>query len=713
MSKATEYIRHLEKRNNRLLEENSSMQARITAFEKLFMAGAITGIANPLQQPPTPMQYAQDAPAFMNTPMATSRGPDPQGMIAVPDDMKRILSMQQSNAGRPYPVPQVQQFGQNAAAIRRQQLQQQPPQSQQSRWNPYFGKLMVGSLAGLMFVEALMENEKSTETPEGRGLFALPANMITYLFQSAHLSVGGHHVSFTATLMQVKLLASVALLVWVFAIPLIQPFLHKSEKQGKQATPVVQAVPSLASPIHVRRQAWLTAIQTVWVPKHSFFLEAAALMYKSIVYMLINGFGKKQEAARIKAWTIALDAQLAGGDVEINSRRLILTLIASGTLPETPSRLMLKALHTRVLFWQLSGPARLANNILAAKWARSYWNRARQLYCINKSLPEETSPEEALPDHLAALLEEDCDEVLNDIIIQRAHNLAWNRPTAHNVTDTIDGMNIVVEDPAVRSPMDAVAAWYSSKILHDALTFSLAASQDAGDAAKEALNNDIPEEISLAIKLAPIGSNAQIRALVARTVLISEKRGVNIATALHAMDPSVSSSRPSGSNTGKSVTLVDAPTMTSLPLRDDDAQMALRCAMAMAHLQRFAEPSADTFSVIRSILPLCEAQINEPGLAGHGGMSLLGYTAAFHLMEQLEKHAAGRDACAGTLERLAGALRIWVGSAAGEKAGLEGKLRQRMIDRCLGVTKSIMGMETNDPGYVSMEDDCDEDGDGC
>ena len=135
--------------------------------------------------------------------------------------------------------------------------------------------------------------------------------------------------------------------------------------------------------------------------------------------------------------------------------------------------------------------------------------------------------------------------------------------------------------------------------------------------------------------------------------------------------------------------------------------------MAMAHLQRFAEPSADTFSVIRSILPLCEAQINEPGLAGHGGMSLLGYTAAFHLMEQLEKHAAGRDACAGTLERLAGALRIWVGSAAGEKAGLEGKLRQRMIDRCLGVTKSIMGMETNDPGYVSMEDDCDEDGDGC
>ncbi len=48
LSKATEYIRHLEKRNNRLAEENRNMQSRIAAFEKLFMAGAIGGIPSPL-----------------------------------------------------------------------------------------------------------------------------------------------------------------------------------------------------------------------------------------------------------------------------------------------------------------------------------------------------------------------------------------------------------------------------------------------------------------------------------------------------------------------------------------------------------------------------------------------------------------------------------------------------------------------------------------
>ncbi|PON19977.1 hypothetical protein TGAM01_v211154 [Trichoderma gamsii] len=59
LSKATEYIRDLEKRNNRLLDENGAMHQRIAAFEKLFMAGAMNGSIPSMQQH-TSMQYPQD-----------------------------------------------------------------------------------------------------------------------------------------------------------------------------------------------------------------------------------------------------------------------------------------------------------------------------------------------------------------------------------------------------------------------------------------------------------------------------------------------------------------------------------------------------------------------------------------------------------------------------------------------------------------------------
>ncbi|GAB1315900.1 Clr6 histone deacetylase associated PHD protein-2 Cph2 [Madurella fahalii] len=705
LSKATEYIRHLEKRNNRLIEENNSMQARIAAFEKLFMAGAITGqLPNPLQQPPTPIQYPQD-PAFMNTPMAAPRGPDPPGMIPIPDDMKRILTSQQMNAGRPYPVP-AQHFGQNPAMLRQQQIQQQQQQqqAQASRWNPYFGKLMVGSLAGLMLVEALVENEQGTETTEGRGLFGLPVHLLAAFVRSTHFSIGGYHISAIGMIAKLRLLSLVGFFLWAACSSFIDTPIFQSSKHPKHKAAVVQAVPSLASPIHVRRQAWLTAIQTVWVPRHNFFLEAAALLLKTAKYTLRNvvgphsylaltGLSEEEEAARVKAWSIALDAQLAGGDMEINKSRLTLTLIASGTLPDTPLRLMMKALHIRVLLWQLNG-ASWATNLIAAKLARSRWDEARQLNHILNSLQGEQTSDEALPEHLAVLLEQDCDEVLNDGIIQRAHNLAWNQHTTYNLIDKVDGMDPVVEDAAVRSPMDAVAAWYSSITLHRVLVDSFSNHRDDSMAAA------IADDIALAVKVAPIGSNAQVRALVARAVLVDGKRGANIVAAMQALGPSLNPDKHPQYSRGVPP-LIDSPMSSIAP--DPDAQMALRCAMGIAQLQKFAYLPHPAVMVIDSILP-SRADIED--------MSLLGYAAAFCLMERLYRHAVGRETCSRSLERLAGSLRIWIGSSAGDKAGVDEMMRRGMIERCLAVTKSVVGMEA-DPGYVSM-DECEvgEDGEG-
>ncbi|TDZ25465.1 Sterol regulatory element-binding protein 1 [Colletotrichum orbiculare MAFF 240422] len=692
LSKATEYIRHLEKRNNRLLDENNVMQARINAFEKLFMAGAMNGAMSPLQQPPTPMQYPQDQ--YINTPIGTPRG-EAQGMIPVPEDMKRIISAQMA-AGQPYPVPQQPYRG--SQMMRHQQIQQQQQQmQQQGRWgqsSQYLGKLMVGSLAGLLLVEAVRENEQSSETTDGRGLFALPIQLLSYLSSTSHMHIGGYYVSPAQIVSYLKFLLFIGTFLWVFVPSLFMPS-DKRPKKAQQLRESLQAAGSVASPIHVRRQAWLTAIQTVWVPQHNFFLEAAALLLKTMKlsvrnaigvhgYQMLTGLTEEQEAARVKAWSIALDAQLAGGDVEINKSRLTLTLLASGTLPDTPSRLMLKALHVRVLLWDLGSKG--LYNIVAKRLARSLWNDARNLNRVLAQLRRNSEQvDDDLPEHLAALLEQECDEALNNNVIQRAYNLAWNLATTDGVTEHDDGMDAVVDDQAVRSPLDAVAAWWSSQTIQRALVTSLEADKDDGDAPRV-----VSTCLASALKTAPIGSVVQARALVARAVLVDDKRGANIAAALKNVQPT---------SEQKSFSQI-AAFIDSCPVQSPDVQMALKCAMAIAHLQRAKSTGVPPQEGLRLV-----EKIARPSATAN--MSLLGCTALFKLMEELYAHRSSTDSFGTPLERLAGSLRIWIGSAPGEKCGLEQDVRHKMVDRCLSITKSVVGMEA-DTGYGSMSE-CEED----
>ncbi|KAJ4327035.1 Clr6 histone deacetylase associated PHD protein-2 Cph2 [Fusarium piperis] len=694
LSKATEYIRHLEKRNTRLLDENGAMQARIAAFEKLFMAGAMNGAISPLQQPPTPIQYAQDAQQFVGSPMSATQegGAPPAGMIQVPDDMKRIISAQMA-AGQPYPVPQQPYRGGNPALIRQQQIQQQQ-QMQQNRWSnagPYFGKLMVGSLAGLMILEAVREDEVSNEKPEGRGLFALPLHFLRTVASGLDINVMGYHIH---TSLRIILLLGTFL--WVFLPSL---FAKAQQRPKKPQVGVLQAAPSLASPIHVRRQAWLTAIQTVWVPRHNFFLEAAALILKTLKlslrnaigvhgYQMLTGLTEEQETARVKAWSIALDSQLAGGDVEINKSRLILTLLASGTLPDSPMRLMLKALHIRLLLWDPS-QSRLhlgASNAIAAKLARSKWNEARQLSRLLIQLHRGSSEQHDndLPEHLAALVEQECDDVLNEDIIQRAHNLAFNTETTYNITAPMDGMDSVVDDTAIGSPLDAVAAWWSTQTLHRVMLATM-------EKDEEALLTKT-DDIELAINTAPIGSTAQARAIVARAVLIDKARGANIAAALQSMG-----NEKVDALLSTSICIIDSSFQASTP----DLRLALRCAMAIAHLRRVECTPGTTHQGLRII-----ESIMTRGNASQ--MSLLGCTAALQLMEELFEHKVAAETFQSSLERLSGGLRLWMGGAPGEKCGVTSDVREKVVDRCLTITKSVVGMDS-DTGYGSL-DECEDDG---
>lgn len=660
------------------------MQARIAAFEKLFMAGAMNGSLNTM--PPQSMQFStQDAQQFLSSPTGTPQDgtASPRGIIQVPDDMKRIISAQMA-VGQPFPVPQQPYRGATPAIVRQQQLQQQ--QLQQGRWTntaPYFGKLMVGSLAGLMILEALREDEVSSDKPEGRGLFALPVHLLGQLVSGLDFHFMGYHVQTS-----LKLVLLLGTFLWIFVPSL---FATPSPKDKKRETGPLQPAPSLASSIHVRRQAWLTAVQTVWVPRHNFFLEAAALILKTMKlslrnavgvhgYQVLTGLTEDQETARVKAWSIALDSQLAGGDVEINKSRLILTLLASGTLPDNPTRMMQKALHIRVLLWNLHESLHLGFvNILAARLAKSRWNEARRLNRILIQLRQEGAPhEDELPDHLALLVEQECDEVLNGEIVQRAHNLAFNMHTTHDVDVATDGMNAVVTDISIGSPIDAIAAWWSTQTLHNVLAATLSKNE-------EALKHKA-ENLEMAIRTAPSASVAHARAVVARAVLIDKNRGAHIAAALETIgfNRNQSEEKKSGNPFG--------PKWHGDTI---DLRLALRCAMAIAHLRRYANTAGTPHEGLRLIYTIA--------VPPDSSMTLLGCTSTVEVMEQLFQHKPAAETFEPCLERLAGSLRLWMGGPLGEKCGVDTAVQHKVVDRCLAITKSLVGMEL-DTGYGSLSE---------
>ncbi|TQS36359.1 hypothetical protein Golomagni_03195 [Golovinomyces magnicellulatus] len=671
LSKATEYIGHLEKRNKCLQQENLDHRAQLAAYEALFQSNFINFKAT--QNIHNPFQTSSD----YSSPVIT---PDARNTALIQESKERQI-LNRSNPQTIYPnAPQ----GVYSEAQKRQ--------FRSDGWNghPYTGKLMMGTMAGLMIMEGINEAEQISESPNGRGLFALPTNVLeffNFLIKFPHdINVLGCHASTRQILWYLKFLLIFSSVIYIF-LPEFS-FSRSKSNRGKLQTCLLTAAPSLASPIQVRREAWLTAIQNVWVPRHNFLFEAAALCLKIAklstrnllgwqTYTTLTGITEQQEIARIKGWSIALDAQLAGGDIEVNASRLTLTLLASETLPDTPARLMLAALHIRILLWEVGSKDSYINHLiqrLASKLARWKWKKAMVLQELNAYQKSEI---DSLPNYLIALLQQNSDEVLNDSICQRAYNLARNLPTTNNTCIETDYMDAIVDDFAIRSPLDAVAAWYSSFLLQKAFFNSLEIKDDNSLGQKMIAN-----DVDLAIRTAPIGSGPHIRALVARSILVKEKREASIAEAMEALRPLnkhfVQNSPPNIFNTYWS------------KARMPEVEFCLRCAMAIVHIERCPMP----------IFPREAVQMIK-GIFSQN-KSLLGFIASFKLMEKINSHEKMALLCINSLERLAGSLRIWIGGKDGEKIGLPMKVKKEKIERCLSITKRIVVMQ--DSGYASMSD---------
>ncbi|KAF2005597.1 hypothetical protein P154DRAFT_518355 [Amniculicola lignicola CBS 123094] len=679
LSKATEYIRHLEKRNKRLCDEVTTLKTRLENYEKMAISGPMA-MHNAIGTPDG--SRFQEDPFAAPSHMSTSVSGPPQGMIPVPESMANL------HRGLP-PQPHYAPAYPYSSAAQRSGLPGPPIINNRQRGG-LGAKFMIGSLAGLMILEGFAQREQTKEPSGDRGLFAIPFNLLAVL--APRVSLGGA----AAQVPLVKLLLVLGAVFYIVA-PLLD---FRSRPKKKPAHFVALApTPSLASPVEVRRKAWLTAIQTVWVPQHNFILELAALGLKMLKlstrsligwdgYAALTGITKEQEAGRVKAWSIALDAQLTGGDAEISKSRLVLSLMASGTLPDTPARLMLKALHIRVLLWELSnapGTSWGLIDLLSAKLARRYWNAARteQRIAMNNA-SKANSDMEGLPDHLAALLERSCDEVLVPSIIQRAYNLAWNRPSAEN-TVSDESMDRVVEDFAICSPLDALAAWWSSYMLKDTLTGYLASKQSTPKKSTVSV-------LDLVAHTAPPTSQAHLRVIIAQAIIVDEGRAANIAAAYQAL-PLLPNASQSPSR---------APLMNlvgEVPIAAD-----IRKALTLAKCLHLAG-STNIEARLRAVYVVNNTFLPE------ATTTLLSFVASYKVLTEFIQDSMLQKRTSQGLERIASSLRLWVGHEVGRRSGLSNKARGRIIGQCLDASKTLVGLakpELIDDGYVSQSERGDE-----
>jgi hypothetical protein len=672
LTKAVEYIRHLEIRNKKLDDENVALKERLHTLDKVLLSGGNSSAEraaaftseNVLEEPASPSSHENASDKPTQTPR-----PSPQGLIPVPESWRKLRAQQpQEHYGHIYE-------GQRSGR----------------KWP---AKLMLGSIAGLMIMEGFSESDHGSESKE-KGLFGIPLEFLDgYWFLRSprlYLAAFAQYCKAGGVLPLLKGFTALTILAFfVFAYLFnSKPPMPKEEDEPVKA----QRAPSLASPIEVRRQAWLTSMQILKLPHHSFFPEWLAvtsewlrytfrLLFGDSAYSWITGRSTDDELARVKAWDIAMDAQLAGGDPEISRSRLVLSMFGAGTLPRTPARLMLKSLHCRVLLRNTGGwdcfATRWADKI-AAFLANYQWVIARRVHAaLAPNHPD------ALPRHLAMLLARDCQEIMSDAIIQRSFNLMYGRPTSQHVDFNDSLMNVVVEDHAVRSPLDAVAAWWSSQELRKALLHSL----DSSFTSQESFQ----QHLRASIDSAPPSSAAHTRALAVHAAFLKNRRSEykqRIVATLPAATTRNASQIPR---------FIDSSTPESAV---PEISRILHCVSVMELLDSpcnapgYCEDKEDAMNLF-TFMPIDDTQ----------EMSLLSFAPAYHVLQEVtcdRGNFASPKAYEGVLRK----LNVWADSEAADSAPLPEMVLATLNDLCIGMKDMKQKRRTsnmsNDTGYCSME----------
>lgn len=550
-------------------------------------------------------------------------------------------------------------------------------------------KVMVGGLAGMLATQGFNTPEQSNDMPSGRGLFALPADLLAYItrsFHSHHLSLltNSEHMEAGLSVLRGVLLVSAVVYIflpWIFDALAPKPPPPKVTEVREAQT---EAPPSsLANIQEVRRDAFLTATQTIWVPSRS--LELCAAVLRQVLNLALHSWNMDvifsrhrgvtdEDAAEgsARAWDTVVDAQLTGGDDNATFGRTLLTFLGAGSLPETPYRLMLRAMHARVLselaeeWWSKPLKGLLAGS------SRSLWERARALRKASAE-SSKSAGDQPLPSYLAEMLDHDADDVFVDEVVQRASELAAVGPPCDpkNAASPEDWVDAIVRDNAVVSPLDLLAAWRSSTLLCNAL--ALFPAVESAD--------DIKPDLDAALRLAPPGSAGWARTVVARALILPEKdQRRNISVAFRALLAS-SLSQPFVSADSE-----QAPSKSrGLPVILRDLALTLRCAIAIDRL--------DGQEGDRAVQALA-VQVEALPDARDGLLGTLEVVALYQFLRVLfgEKELRGgyRELC----EKVGGLLRISVrGGGEADVLGLDETAVENVSGLCVDVFEWLVGIQ--------------------
>ncbi|BFZ61668.1 Clr6 histone deacetylase associated PHD protein-2 Cph2 [Saitoella coloradoensis] len=679
LSKATEYIYHLEARNKQLQDEVRRMREYLSA-----QAAA----AAQAQQQSGMMPQQQQQVIQRKRTMVPGQG--------VPG----MHPHQQHPHAHPHPHQQ-------------QHAQHQPPDEprghRQRSSGGYMSKVMVGSMAGMMVMGGA--GQFGAHPDQGvpvhghqhsaRGLAALPGFLrlgsgnAGFISAVTLRSLSGWS-TYDAFMLGLKVLLVVGAVTYILN-PAFFDREEKDQKKGvvaqKQRTRTVTGTetaaavgektsPAVSSPLCVRQKAFETALQTVYMPPAGARLPICTAMLTKFckallcvtcgheVFQTMAGLNESENLMRISAWERALDAQLAGGDSKISRARLAFSFLSSLTFPPSASRCMLQALHIQVL---LHG---VAPESLARKLSAHSWKKARAVLVA-------AGEEEVLPEHIKNLLVEyDSAEIFTPEVARRAYGLAYGHILDEDEVEEADeNMDFVVEDDAVKCPLDALAAWSSCMIARKALKAAFVVKEK--DADKEMME-ELEDELEVALEIAPPNSAALRTGLLTKALVYPDAEGASLRDAMKAWYENL----PMNTKAEEEEALLILPS-TQITT---DARVGLRCAMVLWLLQSDepgkAKRAANIFREVKW----------KSSSEDRGG--LLGVLAAWKALSALEAQpsAIKSERAVLTTEKIAASIRIWIGGAEADKVGLSLDTRKEIIAHCVRVLDA--GAES---GYESAE----------
>ncbi|MCJ1286443.1 hypothetical protein MMC26_005788 [Xylographa opegraphella] len=157
LTKATEYIKQLERQTEQLMEENVRLRNRLIGAENSPPDSTIAASYEPVKSSDSPIADPTASPRKLEAiGDASGSTVGPVGMIKVPDDIARL----RMGASEEHYAPDID-FGTGTKGR-------------------YMSRLLLGSLATLMVMEGLseVEGDRSSNEPSSRGLFALPSELL-------------------------------------------------------------------------------------------------------------------------------------------------------------------------------------------------------------------------------------------------------------------------------------------------------------------------------------------------------------------------------------------------------------------------------------------------------------------------------------------------------------------------------------------------------